>query len=57
MIHIGEVIIIIEINMPMGFHLTEFNKSPLKSERTDLVEPQEGQGIFVKCLIIHTSTL
>jgi len=31
-------------------------KSPFVNEITERVEPQEGQGIFVRCFIKQTST-
>ena len=40
---------------PRGFIKNDLAKSPCNMETTDLVEPQEGQGIFVTCFIRQTS--
>jgi hypothetical protein len=39
--------------IPIGFHSKACKKSPLMIDKTDLVDPQEGQGIDVRCLKIH----
>lgn len=36
--------------IPKGFQKIAPTKSPCKTESTDLVDPQEGQGISVTCL-------
>ena len=43
-------------NKPIGFILTASLKLPLTKDKIARVEPQEGQGIFVKYLIKQTST-
>lgn len=40
---------------PIGFQYNASKNLPCKSESTDLVDPQEGQGIFVTCLNMQTS--
>lgn len=41
---------------PIGFQYSDSKMLPCKSKITDLVEPQEGQGIFVMCFIMQTPT-
>ncbi len=41
--------------MPIGFNLSDCTKLPFINAMMERVEPQEGQGILVKCLIKQTS--
>lgn len=41
---------------PMGFQYNAAGISACKRDITDLVEPQEGQGIPVVCLIKQTTS-
>jgi len=43
------------IKKPIGFILNASLKLPFINDKTERVEPQDGQGIFVKCLTKHTS--
>jgi len=52
----GETIIINIKIRPNGFQPIALNTSPCKRDNTDLVDPQEGQGIFVKYLKIQTAS-
>lgn len=40
--------------IPIGLQSKASKKSPFMIDKTDLVDPQEGQGIVVRCLKIHT---
>lgn len=42
---------------PMGLIKSASKKSPFNTEISDLVEPQEGQGIFVTFFKMQTSTV
>lgn len=44
--------IVININ-PNGFQSNAFRKSPVIMDKTDLVDPHEGQGMLVMRLNIH----
>lgn len=54
-IQIGEINIIMAMINPNGFVYKDCITSPLNKDMTDLVDPQEGQGMPVACLIKHTS--
>nr|WP_255497919.1 hypothetical protein [Flavobacterium sp. I3-2] len=49
-IQIGIIIKIKKIMNPRGFITKASGKFPFKIDKTDLVEPQEGQGSEVKFL-------
>jgi len=57
MVQAGIKIIIAMSSKPIGFQCKLSVKSPFKREIIDLVEPHEGQGILVTCLIIQTFIL
>jgi hypothetical protein len=54
---IGKTAIITATIIPNGFIMTESMILPCKSNETDRVVPQEGQGYPVTFLIIHTLKL
>lgn len=53
----GEIIMIRSEIYPKGFHIKASENSPLEILNMDLLVPQEGQGIFVLCLIKQRPTL
>lgn len=55
-IQIGAISIIRATIYPIGFKLKASMKLPFVNEIIERVEPQEGQGIFVECFIMQTST-
>jgi len=55
-IQTGAMSMTIAIMIPKGLIYNACKKSPCINESTDLVEPQDGQGIFVMSFIIQIST-
>lgn len=53
-IQMGEITSIAIKISPNGFHRIAPQISPSKSDNTDLVDPQEGQGMVVILLNKHT---
>jgi hypothetical protein len=51
----GDKNIMIAIKKPNGFILNASMNLPFVNDKIERVEPQDGQGIFVKCLTKHTS--
>jgi nucleoside diphosphate kinase len=51
----GDINKINAIIYPKGFNISASKNSPFIKEKMERVDPQEGQGIFVICLIKHPS--
>jgi hypothetical protein len=45
----------IAIKIPNGLIVNAFMKLPFVNDKTERVDPQDGQGIFVICFTKHTS--